>query len=148
MGAVQQHSVAEHLRDLAVRARGQIGAGVVAIEVAASPSLIHELVIANARRGITGLLLLDGRACFQVLEGFPDSIGELFAKIERDPRHHGVVRLLHRQTERRRFGDWSMKLARATPPELTMLPGSRAAPASARGSASSIPTRRGRSSRR
>lgn len=79
--------------------------------------------VSNAQRGITGLLLLHGTACFQVLEGFPDAIDALYARIKIDPRHGEVVRLLNWHTDRRRFGDWSMKLARASPTELSVLPG-------------------------
>lgn len=85
--------------------------------------LLSEWRVANARRAITGLLLVQGRACFQVLEGFPDAVEALFARIEGDPRHHHVVRLLHRQIDQRQFGDWSMKLSRAAPHELAAISG-------------------------
>lgn len=79
--------------------------------------------VANARQAITGILLVQGRACFQVLEGFPDVVEALFTRIEHDRRHGHVVRLLHRQIEHRRFGDWSMKLSRAAPHELAAITG-------------------------
>ncbi len=76
----------------------------------------------NARRGVTGFLLYDRGGVFQVLEGFPEIIEELYAHIARDPRHHGVVKLLDEPRTHRSFGDWSMGLARATLVDLGALP--------------------------
>jgi hypothetical protein len=72
----------------------------------------------NARRGITGFLLYDRGSVFQVLEGFPEIVEELFAHIARDPRHHQVVKLVEEPRSHRSFGDWSMGLARATAADL------------------------------
>jgi hypothetical protein len=76
----------------------------------------------NARRGITGFLLYDRGSVFQVLEGFPEIVEEVYAHIARDPRHHAVVRLAAEPRSHRSFGDWSMGLARATAHDLGALP--------------------------
>jgi hypothetical protein len=77
----------------------------------------------NATVGITGILLLVDRSFFQVLEGTPEAIAPLYAKIARDKRHKNVVKLIEEQIESRDFSDWSMGLARVAPKELAALPG-------------------------
>jgi Sensors of blue-light using FAD len=73
----------------------------------------------NARRGITGFLLYDRGSIFQVLEGFPEVVAELYAHIAGDARHHRVVKLADEPRTHRSFGDWSMGLARATAQDLS-----------------------------
>ncbi|MEO7734118.1 MAG: BLUF domain-containing protein [Kofleriaceae bacterium] len=72
----------------------------------------------NARRGITGFLLHDRGSIFQVLEGFPEIVSELYDHIASDARHHQVVKLVDEPRSHRSFGDWSMGLARATAHDL------------------------------
>lgn len=72
----------------------------------------------NARRGITGFLLYDRGSIFQVLEGFPEIVSELYGHIASDARHHHVVKLTDEPRTHRSFGDWSMGLARATAADL------------------------------
>lgn len=62
----------------------------------------------NARRDVTGLLTFCEGSIFQVLEGARDDIEAIFARIERDPRHRSVIRLLSETIPRRDFADWSM----------------------------------------
>jgi hypothetical protein len=66
----------------------------------------------NARQGITGLFLYHRASVFQLLEGFPDVISELYELIARDPRHHFVAKLIDEPIADRSFGDWSMGHAR------------------------------------
>lgn len=70
-------------------------------------ALADELGRANARAGLTGLLLRQGDSFFGVLEG-PER--RMFARIERmieDPRL-GRVRVLKEEAiASRRFGNWS-----------------------------------------
>jgi hypothetical protein len=77
----------------------------------------------NAAIGVTGILLLVDRSFFQVLEGEPGAVSTLYEKIERDPRHTHVVKLIREPIEKRDFPDWSMGLARMAPRELSTLPG-------------------------
>ena len=62
----------------------------------------------NQRRGITGLLLYKDRNVLQVLEGERKDVLELLAVIEKDPRHHGVVRLYEKEITGREFSAWTM----------------------------------------
>lgn len=65
----------------------------------------------NSARGITGAMALSGRLFYQVLEGAPDVVDHLYAKIAADARHTDVM-LLRRQTNAptRLFPNWSMRL--------------------------------------
>src|SRR2546428_4142117 len=72
----------------------------------------------NARRGITGFFLGHRESVFQVLEGFPGIVHELYDTIARDPRHRFVAKLVDEPITRRGFGDWSMGNARLVRTEL------------------------------
>jgi hypothetical protein len=62
----------------------------------------------NTRAGITGALLHQEGSFLQVLEGPPEAVEPLFAKIGRDPRHLRVTMLARNQIEAANFPDWSM----------------------------------------
>jgi hypothetical protein len=62
----------------------------------------------NERLGITGLLLYKDGNIMQALEGERTAVEQVYAKIVQDPRHHGLLKLLARDIERREFGEWSM----------------------------------------
>lgn len=69
----------------------------------------------NQRLGITGMLLYKDGDFMQALEGEEAVVRELFACIERDPRHDGTIVLLEEavlkhddDAEERVFPDWSM----------------------------------------
>lgn len=63
----------------------------------------------NPARGVTGILVVAGEVCFQLLEGPAAAVTALYAKIERDPRHDRVLIL---SVEEGDFGrlcpDWAM----------------------------------------
>jgi hypothetical protein len=63
---------------------------------------------ANARRGVTGALLVKDGCFAQVLEGPAEVVEDLFGRIRVDPRHYDVVRLLTSVVPERQFPDWSM----------------------------------------
>jgi hypothetical protein len=42
------------------------------------------------------------------LEGEPAAINKVYARVEKDPRHHSVLRMLDGEAEERLFADWSM----------------------------------------
>lgn len=65
----------------------------------------------NAARGVTGAMALSGRLFYQVLEGPPEVIDALYAKIAADPRHTNVT-LLRSQSDApmRIFPKWSMRI--------------------------------------
>jgi len=62
----------------------------------------------NAQCGITGLLCYGNGHFVQVLEGEAAAVEELFARIQRDRRHHHVHVLSRGGGPARRFDDWRM----------------------------------------
>ena len=63
----------------------------------------------NPARGITGLLLFNGRNFLQLLEGEEVAVAELMTTITADPRHSGVSVLDRRGIATRTCPDWAMK---------------------------------------
>ncbi len=62
----------------------------------------------NAAVGVTGILLYKGGNVLQVLEGEKDSVQQTFDRIEKDPRHFGVVILYEKELAAPDFPEWSM----------------------------------------
>ncbi|QIQ87478.1 BLUF domain-containing protein [Erythrobacter sp.] len=63
----------------------------------------------NPERGITGLLLYNGRNFLQLLEGEESALVALMVRIGNDPRHTGVSTLDRRKIEQRACPGWAMK---------------------------------------
>jgi hypothetical protein len=78
---------------------------------------------ANAKAGITGMLLYKDGKFMQALEGEETAVRELYARISRDPRHLGVLTLVEGEREDRCFGDWSMGFQDLSSPEARATPG-------------------------
>jgi hypothetical protein len=70
--------------------------------------ILREAAARNGLDGITGLLYSQDSEFLQALEGPDDSIADLIASLEADPRHRDLRILIDRQTEDREFGDWTM----------------------------------------
>jgi hypothetical protein len=70
--------------------------------------LLEQARDANARRGITGALLYHDQGFAQILEGDSEQVDALVARIEVDPRHHGMTTLLRTGAEGPLFPGWSM----------------------------------------
>jgi hypothetical protein len=85
--------------------------------------LLIKAKINNHFKDVTGMLLFDGDAFLQVLEGPKDTVTALSEKIERDPRHTQFTSLVERTIPQRDFGDWSMGLAHIEDKQLKSLPG-------------------------
>ncbi|MFD2937798.1 BLUF domain-containing protein [Spirosoma flavum] len=62
----------------------------------------------NAKSGITGILLYINGNIIQVLEGDDKAVETLYHRIEKDPRHTNLVRVLNKPIDQRLFADWSM----------------------------------------
>ena len=62
----------------------------------------------NANLGLTGMLLYKDGNFMQVLEGEEAPLRNLYQKIEKDPRHSGLIKLLDQPIETRQFPSWSM----------------------------------------
>lgn len=74
----------------------------------------------NQTHNITGILLHVGRTFFQVLEGPPHEVDELYRKILADTRHTKIAQIIYEPIARRFFGDSTMSLATLTAQELAM----------------------------
>lgn len=62
----------------------------------------------NSAVGITGMLLYREGTFIQALEGPEDAVEATLARIENDPRHRGLIRLVGGPLSERLFGEWSM----------------------------------------
>jgi hypothetical protein len=72
----------------------------------------------NRLHDITGILLHVGSTFFQVLEGPPAAVNELYERILSDPRHKNVTKIIYEPIARRYFGDVTMSLATLSAREL------------------------------
>ncbi|MBE7219135.1 MAG: BLUF domain-containing protein [Caulobacteraceae bacterium] len=63
----------------------------------------------NAQADITGCLICRPDLYLQWLEGPPDAVEALYARIRRDDRHDAVTRHIHAPADTRLFPDWAMK---------------------------------------
>ncbi|MES2460702.1 MAG: BLUF domain-containing protein [Armatimonadota bacterium] len=70
--------------------------------------LLHQSRENNRRQEVTGMLLYSDGNFVQVLEGLAEVVDPLLKKIERDPRHKGVLEMLRGDLEERQFPEWSM----------------------------------------
>ena len=85
------------------------------VSSAVRPFLPYELVdllsksrTYNTEVGITGMLLYKDGNFMQVIEGEEEAVLTLYAKIQRDTRHKGLLILLQGPLAERQFPDWSM----------------------------------------
>ncbi len=65
----------------------------------------------NAAVGITGLLVYCDGSFIQALEGPADVVEATMQRIEADPRHRDVTRIVTYETSARDFPDWTMAYA-------------------------------------
>jgi hypothetical protein len=64
----------------------------------------------NRQLDLTGLLMASGGLFYQVLEGPPEAVDQVFAAIQSDPRHTDVLLLAEEQdVTTRHYPDWSMQ---------------------------------------
>lgn len=88
-------------------------------------SLLEQSRNDNAARGITGLLLHADGSFMQTIEGNREAVQALFARIEHDPRHGGLILICDEPVEHRSYGDWSMAFREISREEAAALPGFR-----------------------
>ncbi len=79
-----------------------------------SESELRELGELSAKNnkdiGVTGVLMTSGGVFFQVLEGSPEAVDQVYSAIAADTRHtHLVVLELEIDVPSRNYPDWSMK---------------------------------------
>ena len=70
--------------------------------------LVGKAAVFNKAHGITGMLAFEGRRVCQILEGPQAAVEALFRSIRRDPRHFGVVELVHAPIDAPTFEAWGM----------------------------------------
>lgn len=79
---------------------------------AQASAAVRDIVEAAARRnggvGVTGALLLSRGWFLQALEGRPDAVKEIYARICADPRHTHLTIVTDGRVRAREFGGWSM----------------------------------------
>jgi hypothetical protein len=71
-------------------------------------ALLKECRIFNERAKITGMLLHLNGKFIQVLEGKKGAVLDLFARINLDPRHRRVTKIMEGTSASRIFKDWTM----------------------------------------
>jgi hypothetical protein len=62
----------------------------------------------NVINKVTGMLLYHSGSFLQLLEGPQAAVEQIFASIQRDPRHHQIKVLIHQPIDHREFPDWTM----------------------------------------
>jgi hypothetical protein len=75
-------------------------------------AILESARINNPLDGITGVLIFNGTAFMQILEGSEAAIDGLRARLERDPRHSNMSVRDTRLIEARTFPTWSMAYLR------------------------------------
>lgn len=103
---------------------------VIYTSVATRPFTTPELVdlLDRARRhneqvGLTGMLLYAEGNFFQVLEGEGPALEALYARIQRDPRHAHMTRMIHEPIAERAFADWTMGFCEVSRADLADIDG-------------------------
>jgi hypothetical protein len=62
----------------------------------------------NPSGGITGILCYGGGIFLQAIEGGRAAVSDLYAHIQKDPRHKDVVLLHYQEISERRYSGWTM----------------------------------------
>ena len=70
----------------------------------------------NLRDSISGLLVFDGQAFCQYVEGPRPQIADLRDRLERDPRHRAMRVLKFAAAKKRRFASWRLGYAFSADP--------------------------------
>lgn len=64
----------------------------------------------NRERDIKGVLLFSEGNFFQVLEGKKEVIKELWKKIEKDPRHNGIIQIIGRDIKEGSYDSYKAEI--------------------------------------
>jgi hypothetical protein len=71
--------------------------------------MIAKAQAANVKREVTGILMIHETLVVQWIEGHRSDVRNLWSIILKDPRHHCIVELMHRDyQENRLYPDWAM----------------------------------------
>ncbi|MDN7127401.1 diguanylate phosphodiesterase [Pseudidiomarina sp. 1APR75-33.1] len=85
------------------------------------PALLEECRARNQRVGVTGMLMFSGNSFFQIIEGDESVVQAVYSKIETDPRHYNVVKILEEPISKRAFGEWILRFCVVDQEALTEL---------------------------
>lgn len=85
--------------------------------------LLRESRERNHRCGITGMLLYHDGNFIQALEGPEEAVLSTFGRISVDPRHTGIIKLLHQPIDERQFPQSSMGFRSVGRREAQAIPG-------------------------
>jgi blue light- and temperature-responsive anti-repressor len=77
----------------------------------------------NYEKNVSGMLLYQNRAFFQILEGPAQEVNKLYEKISLDPRHFRITKILETTIEERSFAEWTMGYANVTYTDLAKIDG-------------------------
>lgn len=77
----------------------------------------------NSTLNVTGMLLYDDGAFFQVLEGDREVVEKLFEKISKDKRHDRVTKIIVEAIEERDFSEWTMGYSGVSKEDLKKITG-------------------------
>lgn len=75
----------------------------------------------NVERGITGLLLYCEGNVIHLIEGPENAVEDLFARIQKDPRHRSIIRMFSGPAPQRDFPEWSMGYSRVSNDEAEVI---------------------------
>ena len=92
-------------------------------ETAELTALLQAARTHNEGAGLTGMLLYTEGSFFQVLEGVPDAVEALYARIERDKRHEHVTKIVTEAIPSRSFAHWTMGFSQVSRKELAQISG-------------------------
>ncbi|MFM8330869.1 MAG: BLUF domain-containing protein [Candidatus Methylumidiphilus sp.] len=77
----------------------------------------------NSTVGITGMLLYKDGNIMQAIEGEEAAVKSLYAKIQLDKRHRGIITLLQGPQPERQFPNWSMGFNDLKKVDVSSIPG-------------------------
>ena len=75
----------------------------------------------NLSLGVASVLFVDHDRFIQVLEGTRESVRQIYARIDADPRHRLPMVIVRAPTLRQRFNPWSLGVAPMTAAESALL---------------------------
>jgi len=81
----------------------------VALDQDGLAALASHAAAKNAAHGVTGMLAYNGEHFMQLLEGPPDAVEAITARIGADSRHAGLVVIRRDERPVRECPDWSMQ---------------------------------------
>jgi hypothetical protein len=70
--------------------------------------ILHSSRKNNTAKNVTGMLLYGEGTFLQLLEGDEKDVTDIYAIIERDPRHVNLIKLITDDVDKRHFPSWSM----------------------------------------